>query len=245
MSSLQLPWPPAPDWQAWRHVTKLDPDRNHTPALLDAVLSSGTDAILLGGSSGMTQQAVADLLDRLRDSPIPVALEVSTVESAMPGASLFLIPFVLNTRNADWLGRAQAAALTRILPVYGPVIPWHLLLPEAYLVLNPNSTVARVTEADTALSPDGAAAYAALAAKVLRMPLIYVEYSGSFGELALLRAVRENAGKAHLFYGGGVVNGERARQAGAFADTVVVGNLVYADPGRLRETVDALRESRP
>ena len=69
-------------WLAWRHVTKLDPERPLTPAALEAVYASGTDAIVLGGSTGMTQQAVLDLLSRLADAPVPVALEDLAIQMA-------------------------------------------------------------------------------------------------------------------------------------------------------------------
>ena len=234
-------WPPAPDWRAWRHVTKIDPERPLDPATLEAVYTSGTDAIMVGGSTGMTGDAVFATLRRLREAPVPIALEVSSLESAMPGAALFLIPLVLNTPQGDWMGGAQARAMTDILPRYGPIIPWHLLLPEAYLVLNPDSTVARLTGAVTGIDAATAAAYAAFAGRVLRLPMIYVEYSGTFGDMELLAAVRANAGDAHVIYGGGISSGQQAARAGAHAGTVVVGNLIYTDPGRLRETVAALK----
>jgi len=236
----ELFWPPAPDWRRWRHVTKIDPDRTLSQAALDAVFASGTDALLVGGSTGMTTDAVTSMLDRLRESPMPVALEVSTLEAAMPGPALFLIPLVLNTKEAHWMGGAQARALTGILPKYGPMIPWHLLLPEAYLVLNPDSTVARLTSA-TPCDAATAAAYAAFAGRVLRLPVIYVEYSGVFGDMDLLQAVKANAGEAHVVYGGGIGSAEQVAQAAAHADTVVVGNLIYTDPSRLKETVSAAR----
>lgn len=236
-------WPPPPDWRRWRHVTKLDPERPLSPGLLDRVYTSGTDAIMVGGSSGMTGDAVSGLLDALRGAPVPVALEVSSLESAIPGPALFLIPLVLNTADAGWLVGNQARALTDILPRYGPIIPWSLILPEAYLVLNPASTVARVTGADTGLDAATAAAYAALAGRVLRLPVIYVEYSGTFGDMGLLEAVKANAGDAHVVYGGGISTAAQAAQAGAVADTVVVGNLVYSDPDRLTETVAAVRSA--
>lgn len=241
MSSSPVIWPPAPNWRAWRHVTKLDPERTLPEGALELVYTSGTDAIVVGGSTGMTQEAVLSLLGHLRDAPIPVALEVSTMASAMPGPALFLIPLVLNTPDARWMGGAQAAALAQILPVVGDYIPWHLLVPEAYLVLNPEAAVARVTGADTTLDAAGAAAHAAFAGKVLRLPLLYVEYSGTFGDMDLLQAVKQHAGEAHVVYGGGVSSAEQAGQAGRWADTVVVGNLVYTDPARLKETVDAVR----
>jgi putative glycerol-1-phosphate prenyltransferase len=241
LQPIDLGWPAAPDWRAWRHVTKLDPERTLTAATLDAVLASGTDALIIGGSTGMTQAAVQRMLDLLRGAPIPVALEVSTLEAAMPGAGLFLIPLVLNSPHGEWLGGAQARALTGVLPQYGPLVPWHLLLPEAYLVLNPEATVARLTDARTDLDAAAAAAYAAFAGRVLRLPMIYVEYSGTFGDMELLRAVKANAGDAHVIYGGGITTAEQAAHAGAIADTIVVGNLVYQEPLRLRETVQAIK----
>ena len=243
MAPSPVTWPPAPDWRAWRHVTKLDPDRPLSPAALDAVYESGTDAIVLGGSTGMTQQAVLDLLGRLADAPVPVALEVSTLESAVPGPALFFIPLVLNAPESRWLGGAQAAAMARLLPVVGEYIPWDLLVPEAYLVLNPDCTAARLTRATTDLTPQDAAAWAAFAGRVLSLPVIYVEYSGAFGDMALLQAVRENAGEAHVVYGGGIRSAAQAGLAARHAHTVVVGNLVYEAPERLRETVAAARHA--
>lgn len=238
---LSITWPQAPDWRSWRHATKLDPDRTISAETLDAVYASGTDAVIVGGSTGITADAVARLLTRLADSPIPVALEVSSPEAAMPGASLFLVPLVMNTPDAHWLTGAQAGALARLLPQYGAIIPWHLLVPEAYLVLNPECAAARITRARTGLRATEAAAYAALAGRLLRLPLLYVEYSGSFGDMDLLKAVKAEAGTAHLVYGGGISGSEQAARAGAIADTVVVGNLVYSDPAQLRETVSAVR----
>lgn len=239
-SDSPVTWPPPPDWRAWRHVTKLDPERPLSNETLGLIYASGTDAIVVGGSTGMTQEAVLTLLGRLSDAPMPVALEVSTMESAMPGPALYLIPLVLNTADSRWMGVAQAMALRHILPAVGEYIPWGLLLPEAYLVLNPAATVARVTGADTSITADMAAAYAAFAGRVLRLPLLYVEYSGTFGDMDLLRAVKQNAGEAHVVYGGGIGSGDQAARAGQWADTVVVGNLVYSSPERLRETVRAL-----
>ncbi|MFZ5823394.1 MAG: heptaprenylglyceryl phosphate synthase [Bacillota bacterium] len=241
MGDSPVTWPPPPDWRSWRHVTKLDPERPLSDEALALVYGSGTDAIVVGGSTGMTQGAVLSLVSRLADAPVPVALEVSTMESAMPGPALFLIPLVLNTADARWIGGAQAVALSRILPVVGEYIPWDLLLPEAYLVLNPESTVARVTGAHAPIDAGTAAAYAALAGRILRLPLLYVEYSGVFGDMDLLRAVKENAGEAHVIYGGGITGAAEATRAGRWADTVVVGNLVYTAPERLKETVLALR----
>lgn len=241
MSDSPVTWPPAPDWRAWRHVTKLDPDRPLSPEALALVCQSGTDAIVLGGSTGITQEAVLGLLTRLQDAPIPVALEVSTMAAAVPGPALYMVPLVLNTTDAQWMGQAQVDAMAHLLPVVGPYIPWDLLLPEAYLILNPAATAAQISSAETEITPATAAAWAAYAGRILRLPLLYVEYSGTFGDMALLQAVKAQAGPAHLVYGGGIATPAQAAAAGAIADTIVVGNLVYTDPQRLAETVQAAK----
>jgi putative glycerol-1-phosphate prenyltransferase len=239
--SVNLTCPAPPDWRAWRHVTKLDPDRPLDEETLQLVYQSGTDAIMVGGSTGMTLSAVSALLARLVDGPLPVALEVSTLEAAIPGPALFLIPLVLNAGETTWMGGAQAEALGHLLPHLGPLIPWDLILPEAYLILNPAASAAHLTQAKTDLTPADAAAWAALAGRIWRLPLLYVEYSGTFGSLDLLRAVKEAAGPAHVIYGGGIKTAEQAALVAPWADTVVVGNLVYEVPERLAETVAAVR----
>lgn len=238
-----LTWPAPPNWRSWRHVTKLDPDRPLPQEALDLVYQSGTDAIIVGGSTGMTMDAVGQLLARLQGAPIPVALEVSTLASAIPGPDLFLIPMVLNAGETAWLGGAQAEALGKLLPHLAPVIPWDLLLPEAYLILNPDATAAHLTGAKTDLSPQEAAAWAALAGRVWRLPLLYVEYSGRFGDPVILQAVKESAGEAHVVYGGGIKGTAEAAQVAPWADTVVVGNLVYEAPERLLETVFTVKQT--
>jgi len=238
-------WPKAPDWRSWRHVTKLDPERTLTSDALAQVLASGTDALLIGGSTGVTQAAVLALLSQLRDESHgralpPIALEVSTLEAAMPGPDLFLIPQVLNTDRIEWMGRAQTDALTRLLPHFQAIIPWHLILPEAYLILNPDSTVARLTEANTQMDEASVAAVTAYTGRILQLPLIYVEYSGMYGDPAVVKVVKSSAGAAHVVYGGGITTAQQAAEMGAIADTVVVGNLVYSAPERLAETVAAV-----
>lgn len=240
---VELPAAPPP-WRSWRHVTKLDPDRPVTPVLLDAVVASGTDAVLVGGTQGITREKVWALLARLQGAPVPVALEVTAPEAAMPGAALYLVPMVLNSPAAEWVVGAQARAMEEMMETYGSLIPWHLLLPEPYLVLNEASAAAQKTGAG-ALSPRQAAAYGALAGRLLRLPLLYLEYSGRLGDPALVAAVREAAGKdLHLIYGGGIAGWEDAAAMGALADTIVVGNLVYDRPSRLQETVQAVHNVR-
>ncbi len=230
-------WGNGVPWYTWRHVVKLDPERPLSDAALATVLGCGTEAILIGGSSGVTHENTWALLGRVRERGLPVALEVSSPALAAPGADLYLIPSVLNTADAGWVVGRHAA----VAAMLGDIIPWNLLLPEAYIVLNPESTVARLTGADCALDDVGVAGYAALAGQLWRLPLVYVEYSGMYGNPQTVFSIRRAAGPARVFYGGGIDSGATAAAMGAVADTIVVGNLVYTAPERLAETVAALR----
>lgn len=60
--------------QPWRHVFKLDPDRELGDNELDEICRSGTDAILVGGSTGVTYENTTGLLSRLRRYELPVRL---------------------------------------------------------------------------------------------------------------------------------------------------------------------------
>jgi len=236
---------PLPPWWHWRHVTKLDPDRPLGDAALAAVLASGTDAILVGGTQGITGAKVLRLLNRLEGSPVPVALEVSEPEAAIPGVGLYFIPLLLNSREDRWLMAPQAVAMGRLLPRYGALIPWERMWPSAYLVLNPEAAVARRTDA-IPLGAAEAAGCAAVVGRIWRLPLFYLEYSGRFGDPDLVRRVKAAAGPGcRVWYGGGIRSPEQAAAMARVADTVVVGNLAHLEPERLAATVQAVRSVPP
>jgi len=223
----------------WRHVFKLDPERELADEALERVCLSGTDAILVGGSSGVTYDNTVELLSRVRRYEVPCALELSDPASAVPGFDGYFVPMVLNTPHREWLIGRQAEALAD----YGHLMPWESVAGEAYLVLNGESTVARVTGAQTRLEPARVVAYAQLADRLWRVPVLYLEYSGTYGDMALVRKVRDELRQARLFYGGGIRTPEQARGAAAAAHTVVVGNVVYDDLPAALATVSAVKNS--
>jgi putative glycerol-1-phosphate prenyltransferase len=223
----------------WRHVFKLDPDRMISDEDLEAVCLSGTDAILIGGSTGVTYENTVDLLSRVRGFELPCALEVSELEAAVPGFDLYMIPMVLNTPDPAWIVGHHRRAIER----YGFMIPWDSLLTEGYIVLNSDSSVARITGAETAIDAEEAAAYAQVADRLMSLPIVYLEYSGRFGDMETVRTVREMVDQAQLFYGGGITCEAEAEQAAALCDTVVVGNIIYSDVQQALLTVTAVKKT--
>ncbi|WP_281890813.1 heptaprenylglyceryl phosphate synthase [Paenibacillus sp. YYML68] len=224
--------------EQWRHVFKLDPDRELSDEALERICLSGTDAVMVGGSSGVTFDNTVDLLARIRRYEVPCVLEVSEQEALVPGFDLFLIPVVLNAGDKEWIvGRQQQA-----VKEYGAVMDWQYIAPEGYIILNPDSTAARVTEADTQLSVRDVEAFARMADQLFRLPIIYLEYSGTFGDMELVKRVKGLLKHARLLYGGGIDSPDKAKQAAAAAHTVVVGNLIYDDVERALATVQAVKE---
>lgn len=225
---------------SWRHVFKLDPDRPLDDRALEAVCLSGTDAIMVGGSSGVTYDNTVDLLSRVRRYEVSCVLEVSDLEAVVPGFDLYMIPIVLNAGHPDWLIGQHVRAIEK----YSYMIPWEQLIPEGYIVLNPEATVAKVTAANAGLDAAQAGAYAQFADKLLGLPIVYAEYSGQLGDLELVPAMRRTLERSRLFYGGGITDAESARRAAAVCDTVVVGNAVYGDLEQALETVAAVKGRR-
>lgn len=216
-----------------RHIFKLDPDKPISDEHLDKICMSGTDAIMVGGSSGVTFDNTIELLGRVRRYALPCFSEVSNLEAVVPGFDLYFIPVVLNSREGQWITGRHREALKQ----FGKMLPWETLVPEGYVVLNEDSTVARLTHADTNLGQEDVIACANLSEKLFRMPICYLEYSGTFGNMELVRRVRETLDDTRLFYGGGIDSADKARQALASADTIVVGNIIYEDIERALQTV--------
>ncbi|KZE70205.1 geranylgeranylglyceryl/heptaprenylglyceryl phosphate synthase [Paenibacillus elgii] len=226
--------------EEWKHVFKLDPDREISDDALERICLSGTDAVMVGGSSGVTFDNTVDLLARIRRYEVPCVLEVSDTEAIVPGFDLFMIPIVLNAGDTQWIvGRHQQA-----LKEYGAILDWDELVPEGYIILNGDSIAARLTEADVRLDAKDVEAYARIADRLFRCPIVYLEYSGVFGDMELVGRVKQLLSQARLFYGGGIDSPEKAREAAKAAHTVVVGNAVYDDLERALATVPAVMEMR-
>ncbi|WP_124728191.1 heptaprenylglyceryl phosphate synthase [Staphylospora marina] len=225
----------------WRHVFKLDPARPLSDEALRMIIRSGTDAIIVGGTDGVTFENTWQLLSRIRaEQPVTVVQEVSDASAVVPGFDGWLIPSVLNAGDPGWIIGEHLDAIGR----YGDLIPWNRLLLLAYVVLNPDSKVGRLTRARTDIPPEGASAYARLVDRLFRWPVLYVEYSGRYGDPEWVREARRSLSDARLFYGGGITDERRAREMAALADTVVVGNLVYARPEEAVRTVGWVKETR-
>lgn len=221
------------EWKKWKHVTKLDPDKPLSPREVAGIVDSGTDALMVSGTQNITKDNVARLVGMLRDYRIPKVLEPAGMDGLRDDLDFLFVPSVFNTDNTLW----TTGFHRRWVEKYP--IEWEKVVPEAYLVLNPRSAVARVTRSVTSLTSSEVAAYAVCADRFFQFPIVYVEYSGTYGNPAVVRAVKEKLSGARLFYGGGINSRQKAVEMSMYADTIVVGNMVYETGGveKLKETV--------
>jgi putative glycerol-1-phosphate prenyltransferase len=218
-------------------VFKLDPARFLHDDALERVCLSGTDAIIVGGSSDISYDNTVDLLSRIRKYELPCVLEISSIEAIVPGFDLYFIPVVLNAGNTEWItGKHQ-----RALRDYGALLRWEQMIPEGYVILNENCTAAALTEANCEITEQDIIAYARLADKLFRMPIFYMEYSGVFGNMEWVQQTASVLQNAQLFYGGGIDSPDKALQASKAAHTIVVGNAVYDCLDQAIATVKAVR----
>lgn len=224
--------------EQWKHVFKLDPDRELSDEALDRICRSGTDAVMVGGSTGVTFENTVDLLGRIRRYEVPCLLEVSSQEAIVPGFDLFLIPIVLNAKDPQWIVGQQQQALKE----YGAILDWDDIVTEGYIILNGDSVAAKLTQADTLLDLKDVEAYARMAERLFRCPIVYLEYSGAFGNMEWVKRIRNLLGTSRLFYGGGIDGPDKAREAAQSAHTVIVGNAIYDHLEHALATVQAVKD---
>ena len=226
-------------WKDWVHVTKLDPDKQLKPGDIDAIAASGTDALMLSGTLNVTKENLAVLQKQLKAYDLPLVMEPAGPEAVlMHGIDYVFVPSVLNSMDVQWIVGKHRMWVQQ----QNKKIPWEYLVPEAYIVLNPNSSVGKVTKAVCDLKAEEVAAYATVADHYFHFPIVYLEYSGTFGDPNVVKAASESIDNSILYYGGGINSAEKAAQMSKYADTIVVGNAVY-DQGAavLKATVDAIQ----
>jgi phosphoglycerol geranylgeranyltransferase len=222
---------PAP-WKNWKHITKLDPDKYISPEDLATIAGSGTDALMISGTQNITDQKVTRLISLLKGYSIPKILEPVTPDVVSFGdVDYIFVPLVLNAGNVDWIiGKHKDWIMNH-------TIQWDKVIPEAYIVLNPDSAVAKLTKSRTNLATNEIIAYARYAENYLHLPLVYIEYSGLYGDPRVVKSLREALTEATIFYGGGIESRQTAAEMGRYADVIVVGNVVYRSIEKFIETI--------
>jgi len=233
--------PDAAEWREWRHVTKLDPDKALPDGVTYAdVCETGTDAVVVGGTTGVTIDDATEIAHTCREHDVPVYQEPNTPAVVVDADAVdgYLVPTVLNAGDPFWIVGAHKEGV-KLYPEHD----WDRTWTEAYVVLNPEATVASYTDADCEQDPEDVAAYFRVAERLFGQEICYLEYSGTFGDPAVVEAAAAAVEDATVFYGGGIHGYEESRTMAAHADVVVVGNALYGDGlAALERTVDGARD---
>ena len=227
------------------HMTLLDPDKQSPEdagRLAAAAAESGSDAIMIGGSTGVTQEKVdATVLAIKKAVSIPTILFPASAANLSRHADALYFMSLLNSRDPRLIVGEQRRA--------APLVKkWGLeTIPMAYLVVEPGMRAGEVGQAEPIprSQPQAAVEYA-LAAQMLGMWLVYLEAGSGAPEpvpAPMIRAVRE-ALDIPLIVGGGIRTPEAAAGvARAGADIVVTGTVVEReqDGEALRRIIEAVK----
>ena len=227
------------NWREWKLLIKLDPDKKINARLLEQIIfQPAVDGVIVGGTQNITRENTENLVNIIRGTgyPGPLVQEISQMEAISTDVDGYLLPVVLNTANRDWFIGKHLEAVKK----FGHLIDWSQILPEAYVICNPQCAAARLTQT---ISPSFAdlEAYFTLVEEVYRLPLFYLEYSGIYGNVEWLKGIKERRLKTHIFYGGGIKNLTQAVEMMDIADTIVLGNVVYENPNGLVQILKNLK----
>lgn len=215
-----------------KHIFKLDPNKEISNEDLQKVCESGTDLILVGGTDGVTEDNVLDLLARVRRFSVPLALEVTNMESVTAGFDHYFIPSVFNTTNIEY----RDGLLTEALEMHLPLMDFEEISLFPYIILNEESKA--FNESKSYLpNEDRLMSLIHLMDKVYKFPYIYIEYSGKLGDIETIKKIRDTVEYSKIIYGGGIGNKEAATLFSEHVDIIVVGNAIYDNLKQALKTV--------
>ncbi|MFP3325112.1 geranylgeranylglyceryl/heptaprenylglyceryl phosphate synthase, partial [Planococcus sp. SIMBA_160] len=106
--------------------------------------------------------------------------------------------------HPDWIVGLHKDAMKE----YGDLMSMEEIVPEGYVILNKDCKAAKLTEANTALDIDDVRAYARVAEHLMKLPIFYLEYSGTLGDIELVKETKAVLHETVLFYGGGIENAD-------------------------------------
>ncbi len=210
------------------HMTLIDPDKQSPEAagsIARTVEELGTDAIMIGGSTGVSRESMDATVGAIKEScSVPAIIFPTSAGALSPKADAIYFMSLLNSRDIRYIIGEQL--------VGAPVIRSMDLetISMGYIVVEPGMKVGMVGGADPVprSDPDLAVSYA-LCAQLFGMSLVYLEAGSGAPEPVppeMVARVKE-ALSIPLIVGGGIRTPEAARSSvEAGADIVVTGTVV-------------------
>ena len=225
------------------HVALLDPDKQSAEEageLAKQMKEAGTDAIFIGGSTGVTNENLSETSKAIKAaSGLPTIHFPGSGNALSADVDALLFMSMLNSTDLTWVVGAQTLAAPYIKKLGIETIPM------GYIIVEPGMKVGEVGKAKPIKHNeiDRAISYA-VACELFGMSLVYLE-AGSGADRPvppeMISAVKA-AISIPLIVGGGIRTpeaAEAARKAGA--DIIVTGTLIEQckDDSKLRAVVKA------
>ena len=230
------------------HMTLIDPAKQEpstSGGIAEKAKRTHTDAIMVGGSTGVTQENLDSTVDNIKKHcDLPVIYFPSGANVIARRCDAIYCMSMLNSRNVKnitgehWRG--------------APIIKRLGLetISMGYIIVEPGMKVGEIGEADLVRRDDVSRAIGySMAAEFFGMDLVYLEAGSGAPEpvpAEMIRGVKESI-EIPLVVGGGVTSAEKAASvARAGADIVVTGTLVENGDfeGELKSVVRAVHEAR-
>jgi phosphoglycerol geranylgeranyltransferase len=222
------------------HMTLIDPASQPPERSGDIARIAedvGTDAIMVGGSTGVTQENLDKTILAIKNKvSIPVIYFPSGAHAISPHADAIYFMSILNSRNVRNVIREQV--------VGAPIVKKLGLEPISmgYLIIEPGMKVGEVGDAELIQRNDTESAVAyGLATQYLGMDLVYLEAGSGAPEpvpLEMIAALRAQL-SIPLVVGGGIrhhTTASAVKKAGA--NIVVTGTVV--ENGEFRKSLEKI-----
>ena len=229
------------------HLTLIDPEKS-TPKeaceMAEIAKRSGTDAILVGGSTGLYESLTDEIVKSVKKVGLPVILFPGSLGGLSKYADSILFIYLMNSDNPYYITGAQVQAAPIILKLGLEYIP------TAYIIVGYGGSAGYIGRARPIPyeKPEIVGAYA-LAGCMMGAKVIYLEAGSgapkpvppsaiSLSKSMLLKANYEGL----LVVGGGVKSPEDAlKLSEAGADALVTGTIIEEDPTSLADIISAFK----
>ena len=228
------------------HMTLIDPAKQSASASAEIAAKAcraGTDAIMVGGSTGVTQENLDETVGQIkRACKLPVIYFPSGASAISRKCDAIYFMSLLNSRNVRNVSHehARGAPLIKKLGIEP--------ISMGYVIVEPGMKVGEVGEAELVKRGDlNTLIGYAIATEFFGMDLLYLEAGSGAPEpvpVPMVKAARESV-DIPLVIGGGIVTPKQAADlAAAGADIIVTGTLVEDDDfeDRLKRIIDKVHE---
>ena len=210
------------------HMSLLDPDKQsaqEAAELAQRCKDAGTDAIMIGGSTGISNENLDETALAIKKrTGLPVIYVPAGPHALSKEVDAMYYMSLVNSTDLKWVIRAQVEASTYVKKMGVETIPM------GYILVEPGMKVAEVGKAECIKRDDikGAVSWA-LGCELMGMHLVYLE-AGSGADKPvppeMIKAVK-NAISVPLIVGGGIRTPEAAKAAkDAGADIIVTGTFI-------------------